>query len=63
MSEDVCVVIIGTVAELFFYLWAVRTAVGDVCVQLLVLDRQQLGMPIWWPLYACQSAQLFRAPR
>lgn len=27
-----CVVIAGPVAELISYLWAVRTAVGDVCV-------------------------------
>lgn len=27
-----CVVIAGPVAELILYLWAIRTAVGDVCV-------------------------------
>lgn len=36
MSEHVRVVIVGPVGELIFYLWAVRTAVGDVCAQLLV---------------------------
>ena len=40
MSGYVCAVIVGPVAELIFYLWAVRTAVGDVCAQLLVGDRQ-----------------------
>lgn len=33
MSEYAFVVL---VAELIFYLWAVRVAVGDLCAQLLV---------------------------
>lgn len=36
MTEYVCFVIVRPVAELIFYLWVVRTAMGNVCAQLLV---------------------------